>query len=1180
MASFEYIFYQDKKGKYWLTKTNITFAQNENPTGERIILTLPKLVDATGGTVNYNIHECAFYGNDSIGELRIPSTISEVRSNAFKRSNIHTIYFLSEFPPTVYTDTFADLNVYNNASLSSVEKQQLIINCCKYLSEYYIPAFQGIPQFNPADPDHSQIVLIETNEVIASDTEFPALYLAGEQLERITFNAEVEYIGKMPALAAVVSVTKPDKNPNMVSVSVGDSEDGGSTLDGTSDGITANDNYKMTSTGKNYGASLGPNGYDPVTEDLESHIISLRDDGNKGLLGLMPGSEMYFTNNANRRCDNMGNSNVFGQYIKITEHINENAFFNQVLPATKSKPNLYIEAPTISPLAFQNAKIQNLVLNMNSIQAMAKNSFIKANIDSISLIAKDVSRAIVLDGNTNPLEWKMTDDNSILYCIDTIDQLDQIYICWTKQTAAQIPTSLNNIVINDYAFYNNSDLVEFTCTEKIKKIKRHAFANCSCLTKITFSTSLFSKHPKEVIEPRAFVDCPYLILTNCTEWQQNLINIKKGQLISQYQIDHQGETYTVDFIETQIDGELQKYNQEIKEYFQSCFINCGTATQIIITAANAQFASDYLAQLSVSHIIIEQTGSSCNITDVGHKIEINHNKILELNFIPNEAYNTFKINLPNIELKNNASLTIRAKDVSSLFGPQKAFSGHLGLSGRGVVYLENIQLTGDRLSQKAPGITIKTGSTIQIGIIGEHNFIRGGAGYDGIRVEPSSQLSIFGTDKDTSCLYVEGSGGYETFALRTRVDNDDSTPQDLYNSRSILCLSEVPSVDWTYTNSLGGSGIGYAHHDVGAITIKNLNTLSACGFGPHAAGIGGGLDAKVAISNIGTLYTQGGYVGKKWRYVDSPYASLDNTGVLIGLITSESTPAHLVDASTNSTALDGYQPYNYVYYPGGLLVLPPDKYGKKEPEGGPGIATGVLLDWNKIPTGNIYLSNINQIISYGGSKSAGIGAYYWTTTNIVIENCAQVIATGGCTAAGIGLSRGGDNDSTKTNQIASIIFRGTNDVYAVGGCYGAGIGGGYNSNIASRLEFTVVNTLDTTFHCYGGPGAAGIGSGYNHADLGGTVYLNKNSVCKAGSFVYSSSSYIRTIPQDIGLGVCYASKGLLEHGYLEADDDYRSEAAMHGRSKLDFNFQCYRNIGDTGSLVNAWTYPAQFIEGV
>ena len=176
-----------------------------------------------------------------------------------------------------------------------------------------------------------------------------------------------------------------------------------------------------------------------------------------------------------------------------------------------------------------------------------------------------------------------------------------------------------------------------------------------------------------------------------------------------------------------------------------------------------------------------------------------------------------------------------------------------------------------------------------------------------------------------------------------------------------------------------------------------------------------------------------------------------------------------------------------------------DKYGKKEPEGGPGIATGVLLGWNKIPTGNIYLSNINQIISYGGSKSAGIGAYYWTTTNIIIENCAQVIATGGCTAAGIGLSRGGDNDSTKTNQIASIIFRGTNDVYAVGGCYGAGIGGGYNSNIASRLEFTGVNTLDTTFHCYGGPGAAGIGSGYNHADLGGKIYLNKDSECKSGS---------------------------------------------------------------------------------
>jgi hypothetical protein len=115
----------------------------------------------------------------------------------------------------------------------------------------------------------------------------------------------------------------------MVSISIGASEDdGGIPADGVLDGITANDNYKMTSTGKDYGKVETQNGYQPVTENLESHIISLRDDGNKGLLGLMPGSEMYFINPVhNRWCTSNGTSiftviNGYGQEVEY-EDINE-----------------------------------------------------------------------------------------------------------------------------------------------------------------------------------------------------------------------------------------------------------------------------------------------------------------------------------------------------------------------------------------------------------------------------------------------------------------------------------------------------------------------------------------------------------------------------------------------------------------------------------------------------------------------------------------------------------------------------------------------------------------------------------------------------------------------------------------------------------------------------------------
>jgi hypothetical protein len=45
----------------------------------------------------YNIYDCTFYGNSYIKELRLPLTLNELGRYVFKRSNIETIYFQSEF---------------------------------------------------------------------------------------------------------------------------------------------------------------------------------------------------------------------------------------------------------------------------------------------------------------------------------------------------------------------------------------------------------------------------------------------------------------------------------------------------------------------------------------------------------------------------------------------------------------------------------------------------------------------------------------------------------------------------------------------------------------------------------------------------------------------------------------------------------------------------------------------------------------------------------------------------------------------------------------------------------------------------------------------------------------------------------------------------------------------------
>jgi hypothetical protein len=125
-----------------------------------------------------------------------------------------------------------------------------VIKCKKGLKSYYAMALSNIPEYSE-DETKSKITLLETNEVLATAAEYPALSWAGESLERITFaNKDLYYIGKMPTIGAKPVITMPDKNPEgVVWVELLDESKGETFPYNT--GITQNDNYLM----KTYGSS-------------------------------------------------------------------------------------------------------------------------------------------------------------------------------------------------------------------------------------------------------------------------------------------------------------------------------------------------------------------------------------------------------------------------------------------------------------------------------------------------------------------------------------------------------------------------------------------------------------------------------------------------------------------------------------------------------------------------------------------------------------------------------------------------------------------------------------------------------------------------------------------------------------------------------------------------------------
>lgn len=282
MADIKYTFYQDNKEAYWLTKCEVL---NFNPETDRIdgkfTVTLPGMVISEGESFSYNIHNCAFYGDEYIDVLEVPGQVYEVGQYAFKKSNIKQIYFKNEFPPVVYQETFADMNQITQ------KHETVIINCCKDLGASYEAVFTALPQY-AKDENSEGIVIVETDDLLATGTTYAALFQAGEELQSIQFSSQLEFLGQMPVLGGVAtgSGKYTDKSVTLFyddsSLSV--------------NGVANNGVYQLTTRG----IDQIEDPYNVIDTNVESHIISFHKQKAPGLLGLMPGSEMYFINDSSR----------------------------------------------------------------------------------------------------------------------------------------------------------------------------------------------------------------------------------------------------------------------------------------------------------------------------------------------------------------------------------------------------------------------------------------------------------------------------------------------------------------------------------------------------------------------------------------------------------------------------------------------------------------------------------------------------------------------------------------------------------------------------------------------------------------------------------------------------------------------------------------------------------------
>lgn len=172
------IFYKNYMNKYYLTHCETEEEETE------ITLSLPDYIE----NQSYGIFASAFYGNQNIKELEIPSTVFEIGKCAFERSNIQTIRIYSTFPPDILPNTFN--GVKDNPGFK-IEVPQGSLEF--YKSSLWIGSDENYPSINIEEGDFG----VSFGEKISALVHFDDLGLYEENI-----GDSIKEIGQMAYLKA------------------------------------------------------------------------------------------------------------------------------------------------------------------------------------------------------------------------------------------------------------------------------------------------------------------------------------------------------------------------------------------------------------------------------------------------------------------------------------------------------------------------------------------------------------------------------------------------------------------------------------------------------------------------------------------------------------------------------------------------------------------------------------------------------------------------------------------------------------------------------------------------------------------------------------------------------------------------------------------------------------------
>jgi hypothetical protein len=89
----------------------MTYCDTSSAEGTELEITLPdKLSLEDGSETTYNLYTSCFYGETKIKKLTIPRFVKKLTSRVFERSTIQEIYFYTNLPPDINSETFLGLN--------------------------------------------------------------------------------------------------------------------------------------------------------------------------------------------------------------------------------------------------------------------------------------------------------------------------------------------------------------------------------------------------------------------------------------------------------------------------------------------------------------------------------------------------------------------------------------------------------------------------------------------------------------------------------------------------------------------------------------------------------------------------------------------------------------------------------------------------------------------------------------------------------------------------------------------------------------------------------------------------------------------------------------------------------------------------------------------------------------